>query len=178
MEMHAGPGGPPEPQGPPPSPSGLPPEPQGPPGEPRASRITTIALITALVLAVLVTGVLGTIAVLMTRNPDMPLGAPPPRKLAAPSTSPRSPGRSRGLRDPDSYPDDAGQVCYTVAPGVEISSVREIEAVRETTGAYSVRIAFAPASRDQINSVTEEADGQQLAIVVGGRVVAAPASGR
>ncbi|MBB5961668.1 SecDF P1 head subdomain-containing protein [Planomonospora venezuelensis] len=126
-------------------------------------------------LVVLVTGVLGTIAVLMTRNPDVPLGAPPPRRLAVPiHFAPVTAAQPGACASSTGYPDDTGQTCYTVAAGIEVTAVRKIEAVRESGGSYSVRIVFAPAFRDQIGSVTEEADGQQLAIVVGGKVVAAP----
>ncbi|MBG0829261.1 excalibur calcium-binding domain-containing protein [Planomonospora sp. ID67723] len=126
-------------------------------------------------LVVLVAGVLGTVAVLMTRNPDVPLGAPPPRRLAAPiHFAPVTAAQPGACTSPQGYPDDTGQTCYTVAAGIEITAVRKIEAIRESGGSYSVRIVFAPAFRDQVGSVTEEADGQQLAIVVGGKVVAAP----
>ncbi|GIH94515.1 hypothetical protein Psi01_51450 [Planobispora siamensis] len=168
----AGPEGPASPRDPGAGPS------DGMPQEPRASRATTVTLIVALVLVVLITGVLGTIAVLMTRNPDTPLGAPPPRRLATPiHFVPVTSAQPGPCTSPEGYPDDTGQFCYIVAAGVEITAVRKIESIRESNGTYSVRIAFAPAFRDQINSVTEEAARQQLAIVVGGKVVAAPRVG-
>ncbi|MEU4831589.1 excalibur calcium-binding domain-containing protein [Streptosporangium sp. NPDC023615] len=153
----------------------------GGPVVPRASRATTAILVAALVVVVLVTGILGTIAVLMTRNPDMPLGAPPPSKLAAPiHFAPVTEVKAGACTVPETYPDDLGQNCYTVAAGISVNAVRKIEAVQEKSGVYSVRIAFAPAFREQINALTEEAVNaespvrQQIAIVVGEKVVAAP----
>ncbi|MFS1300791.1 excalibur calcium-binding domain-containing protein [Streptosporangium longisporum] len=148
---------------------------------PRASRATTAILVAALVVVVLITGVLGTIAVLMTRNPDMPLGAPPPSRLVVPiHFAPVTEVKAGACTVPETYPDDLGQNCYTVAAGITVNAVRKIEAVQEKSGGYSVRIAFAPAFRDQINALTEEAVNeddpvrQQIAIVVGEKVVAAP----
>ncbi|MEU4534590.1 excalibur calcium-binding domain-containing protein [Streptosporangium sp. NPDC023825] len=155
--------------------------PDGAPGEPRASRVTTAILVTVLVLVVLITGVLGTVAVLMTRNPDMPLGGTPPRRLATPlHFAPVIEAKTGPCTVPDTYPDDLGQTCYSVAAGVNVNAVRKIEAIQEKSGAYSVRIAFAPAFREQINDLTTEAVNeddpvrQQIAIVVGQKVVAAP----
>ncbi|MGC5011228.1 SecDF P1 head subdomain-containing protein [Streptosporangium sp. DT93] len=135
----------------------------------------------ALVVVVLVTGVLGTIAVLMTRNPDMPLGAPPPSKLAVPiHFAPVTEVKAGTCTVPETFPDDLGQNCYTVAAGITVNAVRKIEAVQEKSGGYSVRIAFAPAFREQIKALTQEAVDeenpvrQQIAIVVGEKVVAAP----
>gem|GEM_PF-514365 len=153
-----------------------------PPGEaPRASRATTVILVTTLVVVVLITGVLGTIAVLMTRNPDMPLGGEPPRRLATPiHFAPVTEAKPGACTVAETYPDDLGQNCYSVAAGVTVNAVRKIEAIQEKSGAYSVRIAFAPAFREQINDLTAEAVNaddpvrQQIAIVVGQKVVAAP----
>ncbi|MEV4090662.1 excalibur calcium-binding domain-containing protein [Streptosporangium saharense] len=184
MEMRAGPGGtddPRVPQGPPPARHGHPRDPREPqrarpvPPPPQATRITTIALVVALVIVVLTAGVLGTLAVLMTRNPDLPLGATPPRRLAVPIHFAPVTGAQQGpCTDPDARPDDLGQVCYTLAAGVSVDAVRRIEAVQDRTGAYSVKIVFAPTFRDQINDLTQETVTQQMAIVVGERVVAAP----
>lgn len=190
MEMRAGPGGtddPPVPQGPPTARHGQrrgspgPRDPRDPrsarpvPPPPQATRITTIALVVALVIVVLTAGVLGTLAVLMTRNPDLPLGATPPRRLAVPIHFAPVTGAQQGpCTDPDARPDDLGQVCYTLAAGVSVDAVRRIEAVQDRTGAYSVKIVFAPTFRDQINDLTQETVTQQMAIVVGERVVAAP----
>ncbi len=136
---------------------------------------------TVLVVVVLITGVLGTIAVLMTRNPDMPLGATPPKRLATPlHFAPVIEAKPGACTVPETYPDDLGQTCYSVAAGVNVNAVRKIEAIQEKSGAYSVRIAFAPAFREQINDLTAEAVNeddpvrQQIAIVVGQKVVAAP----
>ncbi|WP_433376615.1 excalibur calcium-binding domain-containing protein [Streptosporangium sp. CA-115845] len=148
---------------------------------PQASRITTAILLTTLVVVVLITGVLGTIAVLMTRNPDMPLGAKPPSRLAIPiHFAPVTEAKAGACTLPETYPDDLGQNCYSVAAGVTVNAVRKIEAIREKNGTYSVRIAFAPTFREQITDLTEEVVKeddpvrQQIAIVVGEKVVAAP----
>ncbi|MFI6454812.1 excalibur calcium-binding domain-containing protein [Streptosporangium amethystogenes] len=155
--------------------------PSGAPGVPRASRITTAILVSTLVVVVLITGVLGTIAVLMTRNPDMPLGAKPPSRLAVPiHFAPVTEAKAGACTLPETYPDDLGQNCYSVAAGVTVNAVRKIEAVQEKNGTYSVRIAFAPTFREQITDLTEEVVKeddpvrQQIAIVVGEKVVAAP----
>lgn len=140
------------------------------PGDPRASRVTTGILIAALVVVVLITGVLSTIAVLMTRNPDMPLGGTPPRRLSIPiHFAPVTGTQAGSCTTPEGVPDDQGQTCYTIAAGVNVNAVRKIEAVQEKSGAYSVRIAFAPAFREQINDLTQEAVNQPIAIVVGRR---------
>ncbi|MEU9885352.1 excalibur calcium-binding domain-containing protein [Sphaerisporangium sp. NPDC051011] len=166
-----GPGGPAAPGDP--AAAGGPPA--GPPGPPRASRSTTIALLAGLVVVIIVTGVVGTIAVLMTRTPDRPLGAPPPRRLAttihfAPVTGTRPapcPGAEAVL-------DDTGTTCYQVAPGVTITSVAKVEAVADADGGYSVRVVPSPESRSRLASLTEDSLNQLLAVVVGDRVVTAP----
>ncbi|MER5646940.1 excalibur calcium-binding domain-containing protein [Streptosporangium sp. NPDC002524] len=154
---------------------------ESPDGTPKASRVTTAILVTVLVLVVLITGVLGTIAVLMTRNPDMPLGGTPPKRLAVPlHFAPVTEAKPGACTAPETYPDDLGQTCYSVEAGINVNAVRKIEAIQEKSGAYSVRIAFAPAFREQINDLTAEAVDQedpvrqQIAIVVGDKVVAAP----
>ncbi|WP_344861954.1 excalibur calcium-binding domain-containing protein [Planomonospora alba] len=145
------------------------------PEGPRASRATTAVLVVALVLVVLTTGVLATVAVLMTRNPGVPLGAPPPQRLPAPiHFAPVIAQLPGPCTTPQGVPDDTGQTCYDVAAGVDVTAVRGIEAIREASGAYAVRITLAPAFQDRINSLTREAVDQQIAIVVGGTVVAAP----
>ncbi|WP_203871699.1 SecDF P1 head subdomain-containing protein [Planomonospora parontospora] len=160
------------------APGAVPGQAPGTPGGPRASRATTAVLIVALVLVVLTTGVLATIAVLMTRNPGVPLGAPPPQRLPAPiHFAPVTAAQSGPCTTPEGVPDEAGQVCYEVAAGVDVTAVRGIDAVRGSDGSYAVRITFAPAFHDRINSLTEEAVDQQIAIVVGGRVLAAPRVG-
>ncbi|MEU3163205.1 excalibur calcium-binding domain-containing protein [Streptosporangium sp. NPDC006930] len=152
-----------------------------PEGAPRASRATTAILVTTLVVVVLITGVLGTVAVLMTRNPDMPLGGTPPRRLANPiHFAPVTELRPGACTVAETYPDDLGQNCYSLGAGITVNAVRKIETIQEKSGAYSVRIAFAPTFREQINDLTAEAVNaddpvrQQIAIVVGQKVVAAP----
>ncbi|WP_433254968.1 SecDF P1 head subdomain-containing protein [Streptosporangium sp. CA-135522] len=121
------------------------------------------------------TGVLGTLAVLMTRNPDMPLGAAPPQRLPVPiHFAPVTGSQPGACTTSDGMPDDTGQTCYTLAGGVSVTAVRKIETVQDSNGAYSVRIALAPAFRERINDLTQEAVKQQIAIVVGEKVVAAP----
>jgi hypothetical protein len=161
----AGPGGPGVPGGPP----------AGPGGPPRAARSTTVALIVGLFVAILVTGVLGTIAVLMTRQPDLPLGAPPPRRLAtsvhfAPVTGVRAapcPGAEAVL-------DEAGTTCYQVAPGVTVVSAVKVATVADGNGGYAVRLVLAPEIRQRFADLTKDALNQQLAVVVDDKVVTAP----
>ena len=53
--------------------------------QPRAGRVTTVLLAVTLALVVVLAGVLAAIAVLMTRNPDVPiLSTPQIRRLATP----------------------------------------------------------------------------------------------
>ncbi|MFG1751309.1 excalibur calcium-binding domain-containing protein [Streptosporangium sandarakinum] len=181
--------GTPGPAGPVPPIPPVPPGPRGPgrpgdpgavpgpeaPGDPRASRLTTGVLIAALVVVVLVTGVLATLAVLMTRNPDAPLGAKPPQRLAAPiHFAPVLAAQTGPCASAEDMPDEAGQTCYTLAEGVSVNAVRKIETVRDANGGYAVRIAFAPAFRDLINDLTKDALNQQIAMVVQEKVVSAP----
>ncbi|MFF0306132.1 excalibur calcium-binding domain-containing protein [Streptosporangium sp. NPDC004379] len=175
-----GPGGPippvpPVPPGPVrPGEPGAVPDP-GTPGDPRASRLTTGVLIAALVVVVLVTGVLATLAVLMTRNPDAPLGARPPQRLAAPiHFAPVLAAQPGPCANAEDMPDETGQTCYTLAEGVSVNAVRKIETVRDANGGYAVRVAFAPAFRDLINDLTKDALNQQIAMVVQEKVLAAP----
>ncbi|MFF5212625.1 hypothetical protein [Streptosporangium sp. NPDC000396] len=174
-EPHGSPGpqGPQGPRGPGAGPGGQ--AGAGLPGEPQASRLTTVVLVLALVVVVLITGVLGTLAVLMTKNPDMPLGAAPPRRLSAPiHFAPVVGTGAAPCTAPEAIPDDEGKICYTLAAGVSVNAVRKIEVIQETSGAYSVRIAFAPTFLERINDLTKEAVNQPIAIVVGEKVVAAP----
>ncbi|MFI6326395.1 excalibur calcium-binding domain-containing protein [Nonomuraea sp. NPDC050556] len=162
---------------------------QPPPGEtprqepeadekPQASRVTTVVLLASLVVVVLVAGVLGTLAVLMTRNQGTPLfGAVPPKHLATPihfapvaETKPAPcPGVKAAL-------DELQKTCYVLDPGVTVTAVQKIEPLRESDGTYSVRIAIAPAFRDKVASLTKESVGQtrQIAVVSGVTVLAAP----
>lgn len=162
---------------------------QPPPGEtprqepeatdrPKASRATTIMLVASLVVVVLTAGVLGTLAVLMTKNQGSPLfGAIPPKRLATPihfapvtETKPAPcPGITAAL-------DQAQKTCYILEPGVTVSAVQEIEPIREKDGTYSVRIAIAPAFTDKVAALTSESVAQerQVAVVSGVTVLAAP----
>ncbi|WP_169944522.1 SecDF P1 head subdomain-containing protein [Microbispora sp. H11081] len=154
--------------GPPPAPAG--------PTEPRAARGTTIALVVALVLVVVMSGVLGAVAVVMTRNPD----APPLKQTAvrtlltsvhfAPVTG-VGPAPCTGT---DAIPDDKGTSCYQLDPGVTVTTVQKIEEVPESDGTYSIRLVLSPSSQEQIAELTRETVKQQLAVVVGEKVVAAP----
>ncbi|MEV0587925.1 excalibur calcium-binding domain-containing protein [Nonomuraea sp. NPDC050310] len=142
----------------------------------RASRLTTIVLLTSLVLVVLTAGVLGTVAVLMTKNPDSPLlGGRPPKQLAlsihfAPvkEAKPACPGEKGFL--------DAKMTCYILEEGVTVTAVQEIEALKLKSG-YAVRIAFAPAFLPRMADLVNElyTDQRQLAVVHNLTVVAAPA---
>ncbi|MEU4223941.1 excalibur calcium-binding domain-containing protein [Nonomuraea sp. NPDC026600] len=149
------------------------------PGEPKASRLTTIVLIVSLVVFVLIAGVLGTVAVLMTKSPDAPfLGAIPPQRLATPihfapvrETKPAPcPGDTAVL-------DKEQTTCYLLEDGVTVNAVQRIEAVREKDGTYSVRIAIAPAFKQKVSDLIDElvTDQRQVAVVlVPKTVLAAP----
>ncbi|GAA3475391.1 excalibur calcium-binding domain-containing protein [Nonomuraea roseola] len=155
-----------------------PPPPAGPAG-PRASRLTTIVLIVSLVLVVLTAGVLGTVAVLMTRNPDSPLfGGKPLTRLGQPiyfapvedQKAAPCPGEKVALSLDRT-------VCYFLSDAVAVSAVQAIETVKEKDG-YGVRIAVAPAFRDALAALLKERVDQQIAIMVGqnesATVLAAP----
>ncbi|MGV9302823.1 excalibur calcium-binding domain-containing protein [Nonomuraea sp. NPDC003727] len=164
-----------------PPPPGRPPgaQPAAVPEGPRASRLTTIVLIVSLVLVVLTAGVLGTVAVLMTRNPDSPLfGGKPPIRLGEPiyfapvedqKASP-CPGQKVALSQD-------GKICYFLSEAVPVSAVQAIETVKEKDS-YGVRIAVAPAFRDALAALIKERVDQQIAILVGqnetATVLAAP----
>ena len=137
-----------------------PPKPPGVrPAGPRASWITTTVLAVALVIVVVTAGVLGAIAVLMTKDPDSTLlGGKPPRVLAVPihlapvrDTRPAPcPGERAGL-------DEAQTTCYLLGKAVKVTSVRQIEALENNDGyTYSVRIAFTAAVRDQVADLIDE----------------------
>ncbi|MER7499868.1 excalibur calcium-binding domain-containing protein [Nonomuraea pusilla] len=144
--------------------------PSAAPGEPKASRLTTIVLIVALVLVVLVAGVLATVAVLMTRSPDVPLlGGAPPQRLATPihfapvrETKPAPcPGEQAVL-------DEAQTTCYLLEDGVTVLAVQRIQAVREKNGQYSVRIAVAAGFKEKLVQLIDEqvAEQRQVAVVL------------
>ncbi|WP_431892848.1 excalibur calcium-binding domain-containing protein [Nonomuraea sp. bgisy101] len=136
-------------------------------------------LIVSLVLVVLTAGVLGTVAVLMTRNPDSPLfGGKPPIRLGQPiyfapvedqKASP-CPGEKVALSLD-------GKICYFLSEAVPVSAVQTIETVKEKDS-YGVRIAVAPAFRDALAALMKERVDEQIAILVGqnetATVLAAP----
>ncbi|MFE3448214.1 excalibur calcium-binding domain-containing protein [Nonomuraea sp. NPDC059194] len=149
------------------------------PQGPRASRLTTIVLIVSLVLVVLTAGVLGTVAVLMTRNPDSPLfGGKPPIRLGQPIYfAPIDDQKAAPCPGEEVALSLDGKICYFLSPAVAVSAVQTIESVREKDG-YGVRIAVAPAFRDALAALIKERVDQQIAIVVGqeqnATVLAAP----
>nr|GLJ83097.1 hypothetical protein GCM10017588_18230 [Microbispora rosea subsp. aerata] len=157
------------------NPGGGQPAPAGP-AEPRAGRGTTIALVVALVLVVVMSGVLGAVAVLMTRNPDAPpLKQTPVRTLLAPvHFAPVTGVGPAPCTGTEAIPDDKGTACYLLDPGVTVTTVQKIEEVTENDGTYSIRLVLSPADQEQIAALTRETVKQQLAIVVGEKVVAAP----
>ncbi|WP_433348203.1 SecDF P1 head subdomain-containing protein [Microtetraspora malaysiensis] len=150
--------------------------PAAPPGPPQATRGTTIVLAVALVLVVVMTGVLGAVAVLMTRNPDSPpLSRAPLRTLRTSiHFAPVTGVRAAPCTGTDAVPDDAGTTCYQLDPGVTVTSVQKIERVAEQNGTFSVRVVLSPTTREQVADLTRETVKQQLAIVVGDQVIAAP----
>ncbi len=151
-------------------------QPEAAPGPPQATKRTTVTLTVALVLVVVMTGVLGTVAVLMTRNQDAPpLTTTSLKRLATPiHFAPVVGVGTAPCASPEAVPDDAGAKCYQLAAGVTVAVVQKIESVAETDGTFGVRVVLAPASREPIADLTQEVVNQQLAIVVGDKVVAAP----
>ncbi|WP_432934378.1 SecDF P1 head subdomain-containing protein [Microbispora sp. CA-135349] len=146
------------------------------PVEPRAARGTTITLVVALVLVVVMSGVLGAVAVLMTRNPDAPPLAKTPVRTLLTSVhfAPVNGVGPAPCTGTDAIPDDKGSSCYQLDPGVTVTTVQKIEEVPDSDGTYSIRLVLSPSSREQIAALTRETVKQQLAIVVGEKVVAAP----
>ncbi|MEV4564733.1 excalibur calcium-binding domain-containing protein [Nonomuraea sp. NPDC049419] len=140
------------------------------PGEPKASRLTTIVLIVSLVLVVLVAGVLGTVAVLMTQNPDTPLlGGKPPQHLAVPiHFAPVTETKPAPCPGDPAVLDSARTTCYLLEDGITVQSVQRIEPLRERDGQYSVRIAVAPAFKERLMELVDELalDQRQVAIVL------------
>ncbi|MFC0861153.1 excalibur calcium-binding domain-containing protein [Sphaerimonospora cavernae] len=146
------------------------------PQEPQAARGTTLALIVALGLVVVMTGALGAVAVVMTRNPDAaPLSQVSLRQLATPvHFAPVVGVRAAPCTETDGVPDAQGTMCYQLDPGVTVTTVQKIEEVAENDGSYSLRLVLSPANLDQIADLTRETVKQQLAVVAGEKVVAAP----
>jgi hypothetical protein len=142
----------------------------------RAARVTTVTLIVTLVFVVVITGVLATVAVLMTRNPDAPLlSTVAVRRLQTPMHfAPVTAVRQAPCPGAEAVLDDAGATCYEVAPGVTVTTVQKIETLKEKSGTYAVRVVLSPDSRDKITALTRDTVKKQIAIVVGDRVVTAP----
>ncbi|NUW31521.1 excalibur calcium-binding domain-containing protein [Nonomuraea sp. SMC257] len=149
------------------------------PEEPQASRLTTIVLIVSLVLVVVIAGVLGTVAVLMTRSPDAPLlGGAPPQRLPTPiHFAPVREQKPAPCPGAEAALDDRQTTCYLLEDGVTVEAVQRIEPVREKDGTYSVRVAIAPKFKDKVVELIDEmaTDQRQIAVVLVPRtVVAAP----
>ncbi|MFF4614249.1 excalibur calcium-binding domain-containing protein [Nonomuraea jabiensis] len=140
------------------------------PGEPKASKATTILLIVSLVLVVVVAGVVGSIAVLMTKNPDMPLlGAAPAQQLAVPiHFAPVRETKAAPCPGAEAVLDEEQKNCYLLEDGVTVDSVQRIEPVREKDGQYSVRIAIAPRFKERLVQLIDELvpEQRQVAIVL------------
>ncbi|MFB9962092.1 excalibur calcium-binding domain-containing protein [Sinosporangium siamense] len=120
-------------------------------------------------------GVLGTIAVLMTNNPDLPLGGAAPKPLAVPiHFAPVTAKQRAPCPGAEAVMDDQSQNCYQIDNGVDVNAVHKIETVAESDGTYAVRIAVGPASRRQIADLTKDTVDQQIVIIVAQKVVAAP----
>ncbi len=149
----------------------------GPPQPPQATRGATIALSAALVFVVIMSGVLATVAVLMTNNQDSPpLTQPVLVKLAVPIHF--APVETHGAApcqpETEAVIDDAGTTCYQLEPGVTLTSVQKIETFTESDGTYSIRLVLAPDNRAQIEGLTRDTVKRLLAIVVGDKVVSTP----
>ncbi|WP_083950024.1 excalibur calcium-binding domain-containing protein [Herbidospora yilanensis] len=149
----------------------------GPPRPPQATKGATIALSVALVLVVIMSGVLGTVAVLMTNNQDSPpLTQPVVTKLAVPIhfAPVEASGAAPCPAETEAVLDDAGTTCYQLEPGVTLTSAQKIETFTESDGTYSIRVVLAPDNRAQIEDLTRDTVKRLLAIVVGDKVVSTP----
>ncbi len=149
----------------------------GPPQPPQATKGATIALSVALVFVVIMSGVLGTVAVLMTNNQDSPpLTQPVVTKLAVPIhfAPVEASGAAPCPPETESVLDDAGTTCYQLEPGVTLTTAQKIETFTESDGTYSIRVVLAPDNRAQIEDLTRDTVKRLLAIVVGDKVVSAP----
>ncbi|MFD9941603.1 excalibur calcium-binding domain-containing protein [Nonomuraea sp. NPDC059023] len=150
------------------------------PEQPQASKLTTIVLIVSLVLVIVIAGVLGAVAVLMTRSPDAPLlGAVPPLQLATPiHFAPVRESKEAPCPGEEAVLDELKTTCYLIGKGVTVNAVQQIETVAEDDGTYSVRIAMAPAFKTRVATIIQELAGDQrpLAVVLTppNVVVAAP----
>ncbi|MFI6295641.1 excalibur calcium-binding domain-containing protein [Nonomuraea sp. NPDC050790] len=150
------------------------------PEQPQASKLTTIVLIVSLVLVIVIAGVLGAVAVLMTRSPDAPLlGAVPPMRLATPiHFAPVRESKEAPCPGEEAVLDEKQTTCFLIGRGVTVDSVQQIETVAEDDGTYSVRIAMAPAFKARVATIIQELvkDQRPLAVVLTppNVVVAAP----
>ncbi|TMR92288.1 excalibur calcium-binding domain-containing protein [Nonomuraea basaltis] len=142
--------------------------PRADPGEPKASRLTTIVLFVSLVLVVLVAGVLGTVAVLMTRSPDTPLlGGTAPQRLAVPiHFAPVRDTKPAPCPGDPAVLDAEQRTCYLLEDGVTVGAVQRVEPVREKDGQYSVRIAIAPAFKERLVQLIDELAPEQGQVAV------------
>ncbi|GAA1273979.1 hypothetical protein Psi02_04060 [Planotetraspora silvatica] len=149
---------------------------QPPQPPPHATRRTTVILVVALIVVLALITVLGAIAVLSTRNPDAPpLSDTPVKSLLSPMHfAPVTGVHAAPCEGLEAVPDNSGTTCYQLDPGVTVTTVQKIESVTEKDGTYSIRLVLSPASRQQIAELTRETVRQQLAIVVGDQVIAAP----
>ncbi|MEV4899067.1 pentapeptide repeat-containing protein, partial [Nonomuraea sp. NPDC055795] len=145
-----------------------------------AFMLTTIVLIVSLVLVIVIAGVLGAVAVLMTKSPDAPLlGAVPPLQLATPiHFAPVRESKEAPCPGEEAVLDELKTTCYLIGKGVTVNAVQQIETVAEDDGTYSVRIAMAPAFKARVATIIQELAGDQrpLAVVLTppNVVVAAP----
>ncbi len=147
----------------------------GPPQPPQATKGATIALSVALVLVVIMSGVLATVAVLMTNNQDSPpLTQPVVTKLAMPIHFAPVEASGAAPCQAESVPDDVGTTCYQLEPGVTLTSVQKLETFTESDGTYSIRVVLSPDNRAQIADLTRDTVKRLLAIVVGDKVVSTP----
>ncbi|MET7465832.1 excalibur calcium-binding domain-containing protein [Nonomuraea sp. NPDC005501] len=136
-------------------------------------------LIVSLVLVVVIAGVLGTVAVLMTRSPDAPLlGGVPPQRLPTPiHFAPIREQKPAPCPGAEAALDERQTTCYLLEDGVTVEAVQRIEPVREKDGTYSVRVAIAPKYKEKVVALIDEMvpDQRQIAVVLVPRtVVAAP----
>ncbi|MEV5409307.1 excalibur calcium-binding domain-containing protein [Thermopolyspora sp. NPDC052614] len=124
----------------------------------------------------MLTGVLATVAVLMTRNPDAPpLSTVAVRRLQTPMHfAPVKAVKQAPCPGAEAVLDEAGTTCYQVEPGVTVTTVQKIETLRERNGSYSVRIVLSPQNRGPISDLTRDTVERQLAVIVGDKVVTAP----
>ncbi|WP_283133860.1 SecDF P1 head subdomain-containing protein [Rhizohabitans arisaemae] len=162
-----------------PAPDGTAAPSQGEAAAPKAvGGLVTVVLGVALVLAVLLAAFIGFVAYRMAVAPGEPIvGSRPLTRLTTPiNVLPVTASYPAPCSGVGAYPDDLGRTCYQTAdPGMPLTQVQKIEALKEGDDKYSVRITLAPANRDQIARLTSVTPNEKkLAIIVADRVVAAP----